>query len=356
VQFGCNVACESIRCDRISLQGDQPTAVESAIGESLCHHTTQPQINPSFIDRIMLSHISQTQGDTVAPATTLSCETAQPFRRGLAGADLSGADLSGGGLLLCMLRRAVFSGATFKKCKLPMDLEGIDFTGCDLSGCDFRGRNIKEATFVGATLTDCDLSTCINAEYVDFSSCIGIDGARLPANNIAFEDHMNEWLGRQKGRGVRLELLYRASRDGFKAADFHGLCDNKGATVTVIRSKEGYVFGGYADQSWDCSKGWDASPSAFLFSLVRPSSSVAVKLPLNGTANYMAMRYDSLCGPLFGSGHDIFVKDSANTNSNSFTNLGGSYKLPDGIKAGTTFFTGARNFQASEVEVYQVIG
>jgi hypothetical protein len=221
---------------------------------------------------------------------------------------------------------------------------------------DFRGRNIKEATFVCATLTDCDLSTCINAENVDFSSCTGIDGARLPANKISFDDHMNEWLGRQKGSGVRLELLYRASRDGFKAADFHGLCDNKGATVTVIRSKEGYVFGGYVDQSWNCSNGYVASSSAFLFSLVRPSSSVAMKLPLNGRYNQYAMYCGSSRGPVFGSGHDIVVKDSANTNSHSFTSLGSSYTLPDGIEDGTKFFTGASNFQASEVEVYRVVG
>jgi hypothetical protein len=303
----------------------------------------------------MLPHISQTQGDTVAPATTLPCETVQPFRRGLEGADLSGADLSGRDLLLCVLRRAVFRGASLKGCKLPMDLEGVDFTNCDLSGCDFRGRNIKEATFVGATLTDCDLSTCINAENVDFSLCTCIDGARLPANKISFDDHMNEWMGRQKGSGVRLELLYRASRDGFMARDFHRLCDNKGATVTVIRSKKGYVFGGYVDQSWNCSDVWVASSSAFLFSLVRPSSSVAMKLPLNGTNNQYAMRCDSLYGPKFGN-YDIEVHESANTNSNSYTNLGRSYKLPDGIEDGRTFFTGTCSFQASEVKVYRVVG
>jgi uncharacterized protein YjbI with pentapeptide repeats len=125
---------------------------------------------------------------------------------GFEGISLCGADFSGRDLRLYSLRYAVFREASLKGCKLPMDLEGIDFTRCDLSGFDFRGRNIKEATFGCATLTDCDLSTCINAENVDFSSCIDIDGARLPANKLAFDDHMNEWLGRQKGRGVRLEL------------------------------------------------------------------------------------------------------------------------------------------------------
>ncbi len=141
---------------------------------------------------------------------------------------------------------------------------------------------------------------------------------------------------------VQLQLLYRASRDGFGARDFHGKCDNKGATVTVITSREGYVFGGYADQSWTSPPNFTsvASSSAFLFSLVCASCDVATKLPLTGQNNQCAMRCYS-------------IADSANTNTNSYTNLGRSYTLPPGM-GGTTYFTGSHYFQASEVEVYQV--
>ena len=58
-------------------------------------------------------------------------------------------------------------------------------------------------------------------------------------------------------------------------------------------------------------------------------------------------------GPSFGGGRDIYVADGANGNTNSYTNLGHTYQLPAGQSA-ETFFTGARNFQAAEVEVYQV--
>ena len=46
------------------------------------------------------------------------------------------------------------------------------------------------------------------------------------------------------------ELLYRASRDGWGASNFHSCCDNKGPTVTVVKSGN-YIFGGFTDQSWD---------------------------------------------------------------------------------------------------------
>ena len=47
-------------------------------------------------------------------------------------------------------------------------------------------------------------------------------------------------------------LLYRASRDGWTASNFHSRCDNKGPTVTVIKSGN-YIFGGYTEQAWQSS-------------------------------------------------------------------------------------------------------
>ena len=46
------------------------------------------------------------------------------------------------------------------------------------------------------------------------------------------------------------KLLYRASRNGWAASNFHSCCDSKGPTVTVVKSGN-YIFGGYTDQSWD---------------------------------------------------------------------------------------------------------
>ena len=45
------------------------------------------------------------------------------------------------------------------------------------------------------------------------------------------------------------KLLYRASRDGWAASNFHSCCDNKGPTVTVVKSGN-YIFGGYTEQEW----------------------------------------------------------------------------------------------------------
>ena len=62
---------------------------------------------------------------------------------------------------------------------------------------------------------------------------------------------VNTWL-KEKLKQPRSSfvLLYRASRDGWAASKFHSICDNKGPTVTVVKSGNN-IFGGYTEQSWD---------------------------------------------------------------------------------------------------------
>ena len=44
-------------------------------------------------------------------------------------------------------------------------------------------------------------------------------------------------------------LLFQASRDGFAASAFHSKCDNKGPTVTVVKSGAN-IFGGFTEKPW----------------------------------------------------------------------------------------------------------
>ena len=63
------------------------------------------------------------------------------------------------------------------------------------------------------------------------------------------EEHrstLKAWLPPQDGKW---KLLFRASQDGFTAQAFHGRCDNKGPTVTIIKSGNN-IFGGFTENSW----------------------------------------------------------------------------------------------------------
>ena len=66
--------------------------------------------------------------------------------------------------------------------------------------------------------------------------------------NRQYDSYLREWLGDYKWK-----LLYRASEHDYTSKSFHEYCDNvKGPTLVVIKSNEGWVFGGYTTQSWKC--------------------------------------------------------------------------------------------------------
>ena len=63
-------------------------------------------------------------------------------------------------------------------------------------------------------------------------------------------------------------LLYRGSTHGWKAADFHKQCDNKGATVTLFNVKETNLrCGGFTSLNWEApaSGTYKNDPNSFLF-------------------------------------------------------------------------------------------
>ena len=68
-------------------------------------------------------------------------------------------------------------------------------------------------------------------------------------------------------------LLYKATRNGFGAKDFHLKCDNFENTLVVIKSTEGNIFGGFASKPWNnkvdsTDYGYVYDALAYIFSLV----------------------------------------------------------------------------------------
>ena len=61
-----------------------------------------------------------------------------------------------------------------------------------------------------------------------------------------YDDKLREWLGND----YNMKLLYRASEHEYSGESFHECCDDKGPTLVVIKSSEGWLFGGYTTRSW----------------------------------------------------------------------------------------------------------
>ena len=70
---------------------------------------------------------------------------------------------------------------------------------------------------------------------------------------------------------IKLTKLYEAKVDGFNTEIFHKKCDNKGATLCIIKNTNNYIFGGYTSQSWETppNMGWKycADSAAFIYGI-----------------------------------------------------------------------------------------
>jgi hypothetical protein len=169
----------------------------------------------------------------------------------------------------------------------------------------------------------------------------------VPKDSKIVTDSEHETLRRfvseGKAKPPELELLYRGSRDGFAAADFHRLCDGKGPTLTVVQTPQGHVFGGYASASWNSASNYVSAPGSFLFTL-RNSRNLPPQMFALSNPQY-SMNCDPHSGPAFGGGHDLCVGPGS-----SYSNFGHSYALPAGCTS--DLLAGAQYFTVSELEVF----
>ena len=154
-------------------------------------------------------------------------------------------------------------------------------------------------------------------------------------------------------------LIYRGSRDGFGAKDFHSKCDNKSPTLTIIKAQDsGFIFGGYTEAAWKSLNGFQVDPNAFIFSLTNKE---AKPCKMNVIDPTRAIYCDFNHGPIFGGdaenydSDDLHVVNNSNTNEESFSSLGRNFKHPEykfSSKEADSFLAGSENFRLNEIEVY----
>lgn len=134
---------------------------------------------------------------------------------------------------------------------------------------------------------------------------------------------------------------YQATRDGFRAADFHAKCDGVRRLLVVIQSNTDHVFGAYTTEPFNNGGGgYTADATAFLFTLKNPHGVQPTKLPVIMSYHSQAMYSHPSYGPTYGNGHDIYIVDNCNTNGCQ-SSLGSGYTDPAGNRG--AFFTGQPN-------------
>ena len=155
------------------------------------------------------------------------------------------------------------------------------------------------------------------------------------------------------------DLLYRATRDGFEAADFHAKCDGKSKTLVIVKAESGNVFGGYTDCTWDRSEKSKKGYRDYIFSYRNKFNNQLKIKKFHGL--YDSIVCSAKYGPVFGNllddnSFDFAIADCSNTNELSFSNLGHSFKHPYyNTDSARSYLAGSRNFKVLEIEVFQSI-
>ena len=146
-------------------------------------------------------------------------------------------------------------------------------------------------------------------------------------------------------------LIYQASKDGSYPSNFHEKCDNKGTTITFIKTNENKKFGGYISKDREYGNEIETNKTdknAFIFSINKKS-----KYPIKDE-NTIAFSYSSIRGVNFTSALGFYHNDDS----------GNMFKPKNAYESSTISayksfnkfeFAGKNNFQAVEIEVFQVL-
>lgn len=170
---------------------------------------------------------------------------------------------------------------------------------------------------------------------------------------------IRDWLGFD----CSIKLIYRATKNGFAGPKFHFICDNKGPSLTVLKSQNGFIFGGYTSVKQynppNINPHFERDPEAFLFQL-HPHKTKHERLP--GKEKCVARGKQRIC--VFGrtlldeENSDLEVIDECNTHNHSWANLGHCFALPASMTHGSEdarcYLAGTPTFKVTEFEVFQI--
>jgi hypothetical protein len=145
----------------------------------------------------------------------------------------------------------------------------------------------------------------------------------------------------------KLYPIYEAKKHGDQAKEYHRLCDGVPNTMTLIRTTDGSLFGGWRETPIAGGDAYKADPSAFLFSVDFKSTCAQFQ-------NYgMAIADNSSYGPAWS--RDLVLYNQCISNSYSSFELTHTYRFEDaGLYSKTSLCkNGSTQFQ---VRNYIVLG
>jgi hypothetical protein len=194
----------------------------------------------------------------------------------------------------------------------------------------------------------------INIQPLRQSKCVVYDSTLISSQHFAI---FSSWIEKKNDshynyntRNIPYEfnLLYRDSRDGNTIQAFHDKCDNKGATIVVVKIENSdQLVGGYNPLLWDSSGRSLSTADSFIFSFKSKNNIQSAKLGYSYDSS-TSIQCLSGCGPVFGSNHLYLWKSSFTAQQQWYSNpKSGKYSEIDDMPTG--------DFYADDYEVFQII-
>lgn len=180
-----------------------------------------------------------------------------------------------------------------------------------------------------------------------------------PSQPLLSEEQQSELLRGTSLEGQDLTCVYKASRNGWSAIDFHNCVDNKGSALVVSLTRSGQVFGGFNPVGWRSSDDYYNSNSAFLWFL---AGNRAKKCDILPGGNAAIFDY-ATGGPCFGAA-DLLIGEPraavmggfAGPDTEDMTSSAGNLRAGKCSPGGSYSFEGAwpvrGNFQLVDVEIF----
>lgn len=159
---------------------------------------------------------------------------------------------------------------------------------------------------------------------------------------------LNKWYGDRK---QKWRLLYRGTRDGFHAANWHSKVDLQGPTISLVKVGN-YIFGGYTPLPWNTSGADQFDDDSWIFSLKNAYDNNQYKFnKIPQSVKKMRSVYHASGYGLWFGANDILIYSNANSNTSSNACLGKSYEYTLSYDA-NTFFCGNAGFKVDEIETF----
>ena len=159
--------------------------------------------------------------------------------------------------------------------------------------------------------------------------------------NFQYIQNIIKWMNLKNKK--KSKLLYRKSKDGDSYDTFHKLCDKQGPTITLIKSTEGFIIGGYTPLDWDNYSSSKKDKDTFLFSL----SNNSVFKKKKSDCSIICSKES---GPFFCC-FGFYDSGKKNMNQGYFTVNCGNYENHNKIIPNNSE---TRYFDVEEVEIYKI--